>query len=237
MDKYIIVPIVEGRGEQAAAPILLRNWLRFRRYDRHVDVDPKGPVYAGGKGNLVTTHDADLGRGIEHFASLAWLRQPDAILVLLDADEDCPVTLAASLLARARTQVPSDCPIGVVVANRKYEAWFLAAFASKVFRDSLMSQRYVLKQNRLPQGLNVEAISGCERRLEELIDFGQGDSAGRRTAGYKKTKHQAELTSLLPFGRFMTRRSPSFGRLLRVLDVLLSQARRRRETARRRRTP
>ena len=32
MAKYIIVPIVEGRGEVEALPILVRNWLRFRRY-------------------------------------------------------------------------------------------------------------------------------------------------------------------------------------------------------------
>ncbi len=32
MAKYVIVPIVEGDGEVEAAPILLQNWLRFRRY-------------------------------------------------------------------------------------------------------------------------------------------------------------------------------------------------------------
>ncbi len=51
MPKYVIVPIVEGRGELEALPILLRNWLRYRRY-RNIEVDFAGPVWTGGTGLL-----------------------------------------------------------------------------------------------------------------------------------------------------------------------------------------
>src|ERR1700719_2732498 len=96
MAKYVIVPIVEGRGEVNALPILLRSWLRYRRY-RNVEVDLAGPVWAGGKGTIVVAHDSVNGRGVEHYVRLALLRQPDVILILLDADEECPRTLAPGL--------------------------------------------------------------------------------------------------------------------------------------------
>ncbi len=81
MAKYVIVPIVEGRGEVDAVPILLRGWLSFRRY-RNVEVHSDGPVYANGKGNIAATHDSILGRGIEHYVRLALLRQPAADIIL-----------------------------------------------------------------------------------------------------------------------------------------------------------
>jgi hypothetical protein len=215
MAKYVIVPIVEGRGEVDAVPILLRAWLRFRRY-RNVEVHPDGPVYAGGKGNIAAAYDGILGRGVEHYVRLAWLRRPDVILILLDADEDCPATLAADLLPRARTQVPPDCPIGVVVANREYEAWFLAAFASTKFRRALEEQGLRPRRHSLPRGMDVEAITDCKSRIETLVDF-----------KYKPTKHQPTLTRILPFTTGMTRRSRSFRKLLKELHELLMKARRR----------
>ncbi len=222
MAKYIIVPIVEGHGEVAAVPILLREWLRFRRY-RNVEVHPAGPVVAGGKGNLVAAYDRILGRGVEHFVRSAWLRRPDVILILLDADEDCPKTLASDLLARARTQVPPDCPIAVVVANREYEAWFLAAFASAKFRRPLMIQGFRLERQSLPRGMDVEAVANCKDRIAGLIGLGK----------YEERIHQPALTRLLPFTPGMTRRSRSFRKLLKELHELLTQARRRRELAKR----
>jgi hypothetical protein len=236
MAKYVIVPIVEGRGEVDAVPILLRGWLRFRGY-RNVEVHPDGPVHAGGKGNIVAAYDSVLERGVEHFTRLAWLRRPDAILILVDADEDCPVTLAADLLARARTRVPHDCPIGVVVANREYEAWFLAAFASAKFRKALVGQRCRPRQHSLPRGMDVEAIADCKRRLETLIAFEKGESSSRHPARYKEPVHQPALTRILPFTRGMTRRSRSFRKLLEELDELLMRARRRRTSVTKRRPP
>lgn len=51
------------------------------------------------------------------------------ILVLLDADDDCPAQLSANILARAREVVPHRS-VSVVIANREYEAWFIAAATS-----------------------------------------------------------------------------------------------------------
>lgn len=51
------------------------------------------------------------------------------ILVLLDADDDCPAAFAADILQRARQHVPHR-RISVVLANREYEAWFIASAPS-----------------------------------------------------------------------------------------------------------
>ncbi len=171
MAKYVIVPIVEGRGEVEAVPILLRSWLRFRRY-RNAEIDLDGPIWAGGKGNIEVAHDPILGRGVEHYVRLAILRQPDVILILLDADEECPRALAAGLLARARILVPFDYPIGVVVAKREYEAWFLAAFPSIRFRRELMElgkkRNFHLTRQSLPRGIDIEGIADRKKYVAGL---------------------------------------------------------------------
>ncbi len=52
-----------------------------------------------------------------------------AILIILDADDDCPAELGPRLLEIAK-QLRTDRKIAVVLANREYESWFLAASES-----------------------------------------------------------------------------------------------------------
>ena len=51
------------------------------------------------------------------------------ILVLLNADDDCPATLGPKILQRAK-EIVLHRRVSVVLANREYEAWFLAAAES-----------------------------------------------------------------------------------------------------------
>lgn len=51
------------------------------------------------------------------------------ILVLLDADDDCPATLGQEIYQRAQQYVPHR-RLSVVLANREFEAWFIAAAQS-----------------------------------------------------------------------------------------------------------
>jgi hypothetical protein len=116
-----IATVVEGEGEVKALPILLRrlahdlgHWtVRFPKPHRH----HRGKLLGPG--------------GLERVIDQVALLNPHAagILVLLDADDDCPATLAPSLLTRARAARP-DRRISVVLANREFEAWFLAAAPS-----------------------------------------------------------------------------------------------------------
>jgi hypothetical protein len=215
--RYVIVPIVEGHGEVRAVPILLRNWLRHRRFHRYFDVDLAGPVRAAGKGALKVAHNADDELGVEHYVEIALLRGPDAIVVILDADEDAPEILASSLLARALSVAPANYPLAVIVARREYEAWFLAAFPTFRFRDGLTTLNFTLTRRSLPPRTDVEAIADCKGYVADLIGVKK----------YEPTIHQPALTEILPFSSGMTRRSPSFGRLLTKLDALMSHTRRR----------
>jgi hypothetical protein len=53
----------------------------------------------------------------------------DAVLILIDADDDCPAQLALQLLSRAQAR-RRDRAMRVVLAKREYEAWFIAAAES-----------------------------------------------------------------------------------------------------------
>jgi hypothetical protein len=218
MTRYVIVPIVEGDGEVAAVPVLLQRWLSFRRY-HNVEVHVDGPVRASGKGSLTVPHDGKKELGVEHYLKHALFRQPDAVLILLDADEDCAMTLGSRLHERALRMVPRDYPIGVVVATREYEAWFVAGFASARFRAELANRGYTLQRQGLPRGTEVEDIADCKKYFAKLIGLKK----------YEEKVHQFRFTGILPFTRAVTRRSRSFRKLLKELDALLVEARKRRQ--------
>lgn len=118
-----VAAIVEGHGEVAAVPGLLRRLLQH--------YGPIGPL------NVPTPirvpRDRFLNRDEEFRRHLllaaAKCGDPGWILVLLDADDDCPASLGVSILQRARACVPHR-RVSVVLANREYEAWFIAAAAS-----------------------------------------------------------------------------------------------------------
>jgi len=66
------------------------------------------------------------------------------ILILLDADDDCPAELGPGIVNRACNLVP-HCRIVVVLPKREYEAWFLAS------ADSLDGKRgFVLNGHVVP---------------------------------------------------------------------------------------
>ena len=51
------------------------------------------------------------------------------VLILLDCEDDCPALLGPDLLCRARA-VRADVAVGVFLAHREYETWFVAAAGS-----------------------------------------------------------------------------------------------------------
>lgn len=118
----MILPIVEGKGEVDAVPVLVRRIAASYVPERYVTVER--PIRRM-RSDLVQPN------GLERVIELA-ARQTgpaDGILVLLDADDDCPVEVAANLRARAERTRP-DRHVRVVVASREFEAWFLAAAES-----------------------------------------------------------------------------------------------------------
>lgn len=119
-----IASIVEGDGEVAALPILLRR-LRDELMPGDRFAVPLPPIRVH--------RDRFLNRDDEFRKQLllaaAKSGEQGWILVVLDADDDCPATLAAELCERAKQYV-SHRRLSVVMANREYEAWFIAAARS-----------------------------------------------------------------------------------------------------------
>ncbi|MGD9584127.1 MAG: DUF4276 family protein [Lysobacterales bacterium] len=118
-----IACIVEGDGEVAALPILLRRMAEWRSPGEHVEV----PTPIRVRRDRFLNRDDEFRR----YLMLAACKcgEDGWILVLLDADDDCPATSGALILQRARNQVPHRS-LAVVLAKREFEAWFIAAASS-----------------------------------------------------------------------------------------------------------
>lgn len=118
-----VVAIVEGDGEVAALPVLLRRIAQWRSPELHAEIAQ--PI------RVKRDRFLNLPEEFERHLQLAAAKsgQGDWILVLLDADDDCPAQRAAAVLADAVRIVPHRS-VSVVFANREYEAWFIAAAAS-----------------------------------------------------------------------------------------------------------
>lgn len=120
-----IASIVEGDGEVKALPILLRRLHEWRtpQLTSYPDIQP--PIRVSRDRFL--KKDEEFSR----YLQLAAIKSGDSgwVLILLDADDDCPAALGQKILNQARNIIPHRA-ISVVLANREYEAWFIAAAKS-----------------------------------------------------------------------------------------------------------
>jgi Domain of unknown function (DUF4276) len=191
-----LVCIVEGHGEVDAVPLLLRRLALAIRPGLSLQIEQPLRV---SRNRLVKP------RELERAVELAGRRAgpQGAVLLLLDSDDECPAHLAPSLLSRAR-ETRSDLAIGVVLAKREFEAWFLAA------AESLRGKR------GLNPGLNApddpESIRGAKEWLTAHME------PGRR---YVETLDQAALAAVFDLER--ARRASSFDKLYREVASFLAR--------------
>lgn len=188
-----IVAIVEGDGEVEAVPTLIRRV--------HGEASPEAPLEVGRpirvRRNQVLKA-GELERYLDLAANLAGA--DGGILVLLDANGDCPAKLGPDILRRARAARP-DRRIEVVLANCEYESWFVAAI------ESLQGQRNVAAAATAPQ--DPESIRGAKEWLRD-----------RMGGTCSPTADQTALTALFDMG-LARQRSRSFDRMWRATGALL----------------
>lgn len=185
--------LVEGHGEHYAAPILVRRIaasLGVTDITSTVIRQPRTMILKPG----------ELERAVILLGHKVGER--GALLVLIDADDDAACELGPELLRRAQA-ARSDRPIGVVLAVREYEAWFLTA------APSLRGKR------GLPADLEAPA-------MPEAIRDAKGWLGQRMPRGYSPTADQPALTGL--FDLELARSSPSFDKLVRELTRLVLPA-------------
>lgn len=118
-----VASIVEGDGEVAALPILLRRLSQWRGAANYVDVLAPIRVYKDRFLNRPEEFSRHLKLAAAKCGDAGW------ILILFDADDDCPAQKGALVVAQAQTIVPHR-RVAVVLANREYEAWFIAGAQS-----------------------------------------------------------------------------------------------------------
>lgn len=168
----IIQPIVEGHGEVGAIPVLLRRLLA------------EAGVYDIGVGKPIRRKRSELVQqaSVQRSVRLALL-QPDCggILIVFDSDDDCPRDLAPQIEEWARSEAGA-VPCGIVMANREYEAWFLASL------QALRGVRGVVMD--AADHANPEVPRNAKGELRRSMIPGRG---------YSESVDQAALTEKLDF--------------------------------------
>lgn len=189
-----IAPIVEGHGDERALPVLLRRMLAALTPPRAFEVLRPKRISR----DKLLRRDGELERAIELCA-----RQTvsgDAILVVIDADDDCPAEVGAALLARAQRSRP-DRTFRVVLAKREFEAWFIGAATSIAGLRGLDST--------LVTPNDPEAIRDAKGWLTRHMPEGQR---------YSETLDQAALAASIDLRA--ARAVPSFSKLWRDVTSL-----------------
>lgn len=167
-----IATLVGGHAEVEAVPILIRRIAAA--IDSALEVRVSRPIRMT-KSQLLRA--GELERAVNLAASKT---QPSgAILLLLDADDDCPAHEALKLIGRMKA-ARGDRPSAVVLAKAEFEAWFLAGAASLRGRCGLPSN--------LSPPADPEAVRGAKEWLSQRMP------SGRR---YSETLDQPALTNSL----------------------------------------
>ncbi len=190
----VILPIVEGQSEAESLPILLR---RICAQMQAVNIQIARPYRV--KRNRVVKA-GELERAIEQ--GVRDRSNVSAILLLLDADDDCPAALAIELLERCRQT--THLPVAVVLATIEMEGWFLGA------KESLRGICGIKPDAVAPP--NPESIRGAKERLSKNMEH------GRR---YLETDDQPTLADKFDF-ELTKGRCPSFDKFLREVQNLVN---------------
>ncbi|MBM4274282.1 MAG: DUF4276 family protein [Deltaproteobacteria bacterium] len=189
-----ILPIVEGQSEVESVPILLR---RIRDQMHAFDIQIVRPFRV--KRNKVVFPgelERAIGQGVRDRGNIG------GILVLFDADDDCPARLGPELLERCRQT--THLPVAVVLAKIELEGWFLGG------KESLRGVCGIKQDAVAPQ--NPESIRGAKERLSQNMDH------GRR---YLQVDDQPVLADKVDFD--LTKgRCPSFDKFLREVQNLIN---------------
>jgi hypothetical protein len=192
----MIQPIVEGQGDEAAVPLLLRR-LRDEAQAWGLEV---GRPHRKRRTQLVKKDS------LQTAVRVAVLREDCAgILVLFDADDDCPKELAPILEEWAR-EAAGGKPCAVVMAKREYEAWFLASIEALRGRAAILPDAASHPDPEVPRDAKGE--------LERRMPLG---------ARYSATVDQVALTAHLDL-EIAYRRCRSFRKLVSAFGALAAAA-------------
>jgi hypothetical protein len=145
--------------------------------------------------------------GVEHYVNAAMRGNADAVVIILDADDECLKRehgngLANELRERAK-RMAKGRPVAVVVVEREFEAWFLA-FVDQLWRHDLLSIDECPDVDTKP-----EIHRDCKRRIDAWLGV-----------KYEPTTHQRRLVKGLPVSDVSETAPRSYRKLMKELHRL-----------------
>ena len=201
-----VTPIVEGETERLCVKILLsRIWRELIAGDEFAPLAVLPPLVTKRSAFVKKTHpqiEESIGRSGEALQRVLRRCPTDKgfILILIDAEKDCPATLGPELMMRAKL-VRGDMDIACVLVKRELENWFKAAAASLAGVG----------------GLPIDLVASSD------AEVGSGDAwltAQKRRVDpksvYKKPDDAVELAKAMDLAVCRVN-SPSFDKLCREL--------------------
>ena len=148
----MITILVEGHSEVESVPILVRRFVEdFGAYDIPVNRPIRVKRYQ-------VVKQGNLEKAVE--AAIRWYPETKALILILDADDDCPKYHAPELLQRLQNS--TNCICSVVLARTELEAWFVASI------QSLRGRRGVRMDANPPQ--DPEEIHGAKEWLTRAME-------------------------------------------------------------------
>ncbi|MCI0700529.1 MAG: DUF4276 family protein [Planctomycetia bacterium] len=204
-----IAPVVEGQTEQGCLEKLLRRvWNELLGCSERLQVvEP----FRGQRDALVHPSGTVLVDSVEKaFLKLRAVSRKDIdarllLLILLDAENDCPATLAPRLLTAAKTALPSDAPIACVLPKRMLENWIVAGASTLAGVNGL--------PNPLPARDSFEDRSGANWLESQFRSV-------NKTKKYKKTVDAKKFVEKMNLSD-CRKNAPSFDKLCRELEARL----------------
>ena len=193
-----LIALVEGPGDVAAVPVLLRMLLQQATL---FEWQPGDPMKVNGL--------AHLRKRLPSFAEALRIKMHEGkchgVLVLLDLEDGCPRDEARALAAEfAAYGLPY--PVSIVFAHREYEEWLVASLPT-------IAPRTFLLANELVRDYPAESKRGVKEWLTSKMPRG---------AIYKETTHQEEFTRSLD--ATLAAQCRSFRRLVHALSELTNLA-------------
>lgn len=194
--KFDFFCIVEGHGETKAFSEVVGRIQRQVRQDLYLNFIP----YRAPRTKILAIDELDK---IIELANRK-IQAPGAILIAVDADDDLPCRLGPQLLESAsKKHRRPEIPLGVVVANREFEAWFLAAYESIGGQHGLAVT--------LPEHISPEGVRDAKGTLRRQM---------KRGNNYSPAVDQVKFARI--FDMSIARdRSPSFDKCCREVERLL----------------
>lgn len=190
----LIAQVVEGFGEVEALPQILQRRLAVAGQTGGQTGAPIWITYP--PINARGRGNIVASGGIEENVRIA-KRIPGvySILIVVDAEDDPVCPLGPDLARRAQAEA-GPMPVRVCLASRQFENWLAAC--------DVNGQPWTPTP---PSFEGPGAVDSLKARMPR----------GR----YKKTAHQPQLTGAMNDG-IVAQRCPSFGRLLRCIDELVT---------------